>query len=158
MAGMMILPNTRTLLYFGVSGTGTLDYGDGTTVLCDDHLQACWNGNVASTSADTNPDNPNPHITYFCYDPTKGSKGYHAYPYVPFCWAYDLNDLVSVRAGDLNYWEPVPYATWTFTLPYQAAGNLLYGACYDAVTKRIYMTGQSADGGYPVVHAWTVPY
>ena len=36
----------------------------------------------------------------YCYDPTNSYKTVHAYPYRYQVWAYDLNELAAVKAGE----------------------------------------------------------
>jgi hypothetical protein len=90
-----------------------------------------------------------------CNDPDfPNRKGDHAYPYVSYVWAYDAHDLATVRAGASQPWDIKPYAVWKLTLP--LIGADLGGAAYDPVTGRIFISQQFSDGGYPVVHVFTL--
>ncbi|HVW70811.1 MAG TPA: hypothetical protein VHB68_17655 [Steroidobacteraceae bacterium] len=95
-----------------------------------------------------------------CNDPADSSKGTHAYPYQYQVWAYDANDLVSVKQGSKQRYAIQPYAIWSFTLPFEGSGgmNLIGGAAYDASTGTIYVSQMSTDtNSSPVIHAFKVP-
>ena len=138
MGGVAIIDGTRTALYFGTNGVGEHCYGSGTS-------------------------NPALHKTLaadgekYCYDPTNGDKGSHAYPYRYQIWAYDLNDFADVKAGRKQPWAVVPYGVWQFDLPTPAQGNVrLGGVSYDPAQKTLYLSQLYADrDGYanrPVIH------
>ena len=97
---------------------------------------------------------------HLCYDPTTNSKGSHAFPYRSQIWAYDLNDLAAVRAGNRKPWEVVPYGVWPLTLPTTEPTMRLGGVGYDAERQTIYVSQLGADpDGYssrPVMHALRV--
>jgi len=104
----------------------------------------------------------------WCYDPTDSNKGGHGYPYVSQVWAYNANDLLAVKNGTKQYWEVVPYARWTLTLPFtnetssSTGKKLLGGAAYDPSTQRIFVTQLHADhwaDSYepnPIVHVYSL--
>ena len=74
---------------------------------------------------------------------------------------YDVRDLLRVKAGELQFWEVVPYYSGPFVspvLPFQTNGGRIYGATWDASRKTIYLSCQGTDGGYPLIHALTIPY
>lgn len=92
-----------------------------------------------------------------CGDPADDSKGTHAYPYKYQVWAYDANDLLAVKLGVKQQYEPQPYAVWTFNLPFEKDNmHLLGGAAYDPQTNRIYLSQQSSDASGPLIHVFTV--
>jgi len=136
--GLAVISGTRTVLYFGSNGLGKHCYGDGTANKALDE----------TTSADG---------AHLCYDPTTNSKGSHAYPYRSQIWAYDLNDLAAVKAGQKQPWEVVPYGVWPLTLPTTEPTMRLGGVGYDAEHQIIYVSQLGADpDGYssrPVMHA-----
>ncbi|MCC7185784.1 MAG: hypothetical protein IT185_06055, partial [Acidobacteria bacterium] len=90
-----------------------------------------------------------------CYDPADNSKGSHSYPYAYQVWAYDANDLLAVKAGSKAQYEVLPYAVWTFDLPYtgNSSARRLGGVAYDPATGRIYIAQRCEDTNCaPVVH------
>jgi hypothetical protein len=147
--GMTAIDGTASLLYWGWTGTGPFCYGAGTN---DPNLNL-------------KPLPPPNQSQHYCYDPVNASTGTHGYPYASTVWAYDMRDLVKVRAGQMKPWDVKPYATWTFTLPFQSrlqngvevgVTNIL-GAAYDPGTKRIYVTSAQNGTIAPLVHAFTLP-
>jgi len=179
MGGCMIVPGTRTLLYFGTYGAGPgqlitssphnpaavgtrTDYGQGTTSGSID-----GGPGLAGTEKSFKllPDGSYA-IDYYVYDPAKLNKGYHQYPYVPRAWAYDLNDLVATKNDPVGhpYWDTLPYAYWEVTqtpnganLPFETLGRAIYGATYEPSTRTVYISSQSTDGGYPTIHCFSHP-
>lgn len=142
--GMVIVPGTRTLLYFGRKG-GTLCYGRGTSDPAQHETTA-------------------PDGVMLCYDPTSDGSGVHGYPYKYTFWAYDLNSLAKVKAGEDQPWQPVPYDEWEFVFPIRAASGIPGGMTIDPVTLTIYVSLFGADpaGGYvsqPIIYGLqaTVP-
>ena len=139
--GVVFPEGTRSVLFFGRHGTGAPCYGPGT-------------GNPALHGQ------PDGEGGAYCYDPTDASKGTHGYPYVYQVWAYDANDLVTVRNGQKQPWEALPYAVWTFTLPIQSPGRGIGGVGYDAATQTIYVSAvdayQDDFAVRPLVHAFRV--
>ena len=138
MGGMVIVPGTRSALYFGTIGTGPNCYGNGT-------------GNPALVGT------AGPDGEIYCYDPTNSDKGSHQYPYRYQIWAYDLNDLAAVKAATKHPWDVLPYGVWPFDLPTQSTQIRLGGVGYDATTRTLYVSQLAADqDGYsyrPVIHA-----
>ena len=136
--GVALIASTRTVLYFGRNGLGPHCYGNGTS---DKSLD----GKQGSDGA------------LFCYDPTSADKGSHAFPYRYQVWAYDLNDLAAVRAGNKKPWDVVPYGVWPLTLPTPEPMVRLGGVGYDAERQIIYLSQLRADqDGYSsraVIHA-----
>jgi hypothetical protein len=89
-----------------------------------------------------------------CSDPEVASKGNHAYPYVRRVWAYDLLDLIKVKDGALQPWEPRPYATWDLDFPIKANVTGLVGATYDTVNNRLFVGQPYGDGTLGVIHVY----
>jgi len=83
-----------------------------------------------------------------------GGKGGHSMngEYVFQVWAYDVNDLISVRNGRKRPQDIVPYDVWNFTLPMAGyntnpggyAGTV-GGVAFDPATKRIYISVTGVD-------------
>jgi hypothetical protein len=141
-AGVAIIDGTRTVLFAGRNGLGTFCYGEGT----GDAREASERG---------------PNGEQHCLDPTNSAKGQHAFPYRLQFWAYDVNDLAAVRAGDREPWDVRPYAVWPFELPpigdpYPRIGAL----SYDSAHRRLFLTQLFGDkDGYsrrPILHVFTI--
>lgn len=139
--GVAIIAGTRTILYFGRNGMGPYCYGNGTS-----------NQSLVGTVG--------PDGAHYCYDPTSTDKGQHAYPYRYQIWAYDLNELAAVKAGQKNPWEVVPYGVWPFELPTPEPSIRISGVGYDSASQTIYLVQMRADkDGYanrPIVHVLKV--
>jgi hypothetical protein len=141
-AGVVIVDRTRTVLFAGRNGMGPFCYGQGTA---DEHK-------ASERQSDGEK---------FCYDPTSTDKGQHAFPYRLQFWAYDINDLAAVRAGDKDPWEVRPYGVWPFELPAIGDPHPRIGAvAYDPARRRIFMTQLYGEkDGYalrPIIHVFTV--
>ncbi len=136
-SGVVFPAGTRSVLFFGVHGNGPFCYGDGTS---------------------QNPPGFDEHGQTRCYDLEHSAKGQHTYPYVYRVWAYDVNDLVRVRNGQLQSWEPRPYGVWDLTLPLPALVHKLTGIAYDSANQRIFISQGFGDKdpmvGTPVVHVY----
>jgi hypothetical protein len=129
--GIVIPTGYRTLLYFGVQGTGPVCYGLGT----DD----------INLDGDPVPEFPEQH---YCYNPAKvGVEGEHSYPYRYQVWAFDLLHLAQVKAGTRDPWNVQPYAYWEleFAVPAGADGYQMGGVAYDAANKAIYVAQRHTD-------------
>lgn len=141
-AGVAIIPGTRTALFAGSNGTGELCYGNGTS---DRSI-------VNTIGADG---------AKYCYDPTNSDKGQHAFPYRYQLWAYDLNDWAAVRAGTHDPWAVKPYAIWPFELPVPEPGTRLLGVTFDAAQHRLFISQRHADrDGYSyraLIHVFKTP-
>ncbi len=139
MGGMVMVAGTRTVLFIGRNGMGAYCYGNGTG---DQNL-------VGTASADG---------SHWCYDPTSGDKGTHAYPYRYQVWAYDMNDLAAVKAGTKQPWQVVPYGVWPFDLPTFEKAVKIGGVTYDPARQLLYVSQMGADkDGYasrPIIHAF----
>lgn len=136
--GMCIPNGTRSLLFFGAHGEGPNSYGDP--------------GGISGDG-------------FKIYDPDGPVKGYHAYPYTTKIWAYDINDLVSVKNGDKTYDQIQPYAVWSAVLPGKDSYTTaeVQGATYDPSSRRVYISQKVVDNyqgsgnyGALVVHAFEV--
>ncbi len=143
--GMVIPPGWNSLLHFGRTGLGVPCYGEAT-------------GDPALVGTPV----PGFLQDVYCYDPTDPSKGNHAYPYAYYVWAYDLNDLAKAKAGIVNAWDVLPYATWTLSLPFPEPSFKNLAATIDASTGLIYISQLRVDGGDygyfagPVIHVFKV--
>src|SRR3989338_5850857 len=92
-----------------------------------------------------------------CYDPADPYKGYHTYPYKYQVWAYDANDLVKVKNGQLQPWQIQPYSVWNFNLPFETDDTHdIYGAAYDPATQKIFLSQHYKDGTLPIIHVFKV--
>lgn len=91
-----------------------------------------------------------------CNDPYRPDQGPHAAPYVYQVWAYNANDLLAVKNGQLQPWQVRPYDVWTFDLPYPENSKHIGGVAYDAASGRIYVSQQLADDAKPVIHVFQV--
>jgi len=81
--------------------------------------------------------------------------GVHAPPYSAYAWAYDVNDLIAVKNGEINQWDITPYDTWE--IDFYFGGSRISGAAYDPVNQLIYVAEFCTDGEcYPVIHAFLV--
>ncbi len=116
--GSVFISGTRSVLFFGKHGSGSYCYGPGTADL-----------SLAGQPADGGVDT-------YCYDPVNGSKGVHNYPYQSQVWAYDANDLMSVKNGKKDPWAIRPYAVWQLNTSFKD----VQGVGYDPSTQRIYVS------------------
>ena len=131
--GSVLPVGTSTVLFFGRHGE-TFCYGVGTS-----------DPTLAGLPADD--------LDPYCYDPWDSSKGVHGYPYQSYVWAYDVNDLVGVRAGRMSPWDVTPYAVWE--LP-DLGGSGIGGAAYDPATGRIFVSQLLGDSTLPLIHVYTL--
>jgi len=143
--GIVFPAGSRTVLFFGRRGTSVFCYGEGVS---DPALH------------NTYCDPAYPEVLC-CYDPVEPAKGGHAYPYVYLVLAYDALDLLSVKAGERQMWDVVPYGAWELSLPFATDGADLLGAAYDPASRTLYVTQGGADrpgccGFLPLVHAYHV--
>jgi hypothetical protein len=139
MGGLVFPSGTRSVLFFGTQ-PGTSCYGQGTSDPSLDHKPV-----------------PGTDGVIYCYDPSSYYKGTHGYPYRPFVWAYDVNDLIAVKNGQKQPWDILPYATWTFDVPFVAnSATAIRGATYDPATKRVFLSEGFADGSAPIVSVFSL--
>lgn len=94
-----------------------------------------------------------------CIDPEGIGQGLHSYPYTVRIWAYDTEDLIAVKHGLKQPWEPLPYGLWDITLP-MTSGWTRVASAYDSETRRLYLIQGFGDKdpayGFPVVHVYAV--
>jgi hypothetical protein len=84
-------------------------------------------------------------------------KGPHAQPYRYQILAYDANDLVAVKNGMKQTWEPTPYATIVLNgMPF-SNDDKIKGAGYDPETGRLYITQDYGTTPRVEVYQITVP-
>ena len=119
--GMAFPAGTRSVLFFGKHGLGNYCYGTG-----------------GSSGGD-------------CHDPDDSSKGIHAYPYRSQVWAYDANDLIAVKNGQLQPYQVRPYAVWQL-----GAFNDIQGVAYDPATQRLYISQVYADNTRPLINVFQI--
>jgi len=138
--GVVFVPGTDSILFFGLHGKGNYCYGPGTA-------DASKAGKPATDIGDS--------VDNWCYDPDFSAKGGHAYPYASWVWAYDANDIAAVKAGSQASYNVKPYATWNL----DASFKQVQGAAYDPATKRLYISavgGDSYNGGQPLIHVYQI--
>ena len=79
-------------------------------------------------------------------------------------WLYDVNDLIAVKNGTIQPYEPVPYAHGPFTVPFATTDNFehrVVSATYDKATGLLYMAigkidNQGVESSQPVIVAFTL--
>jgi hypothetical protein len=139
--GVVFPEGTRSVLFFGRHGLGTFCYGEGTD-----------NRSLTGKTA--------PSGATYCFDPDNSSKGTHGYPYSYAIWAYDANDLASVKRGQKSPWSVKPYALWTLSLPFDAGQKHIGGVAYNPKEQLIYVSQQLAemdgDEARPIIHVFKV--
>lgn len=93
-----------------------------------------------------------------CVDPVSNSKGDHSTKYDFQFWAYNVDDLVSVKNGTKQPWEPLPYAVWNVTLPFGGVKSIFEvgGSAYDPATQRLYLMQAHGNSDWPVIHVYQV--
>jgi hypothetical protein len=93
-----------------------------------------------------------------CTDPVYLDKGYHAYPYRPQVWAFDVADLVAVKNNLIDPEDVLEHAIWdlsTFNLPFYN-NHFAGGVAHDVSGKRIFWVARGADEfGLPVIQVFT---
>ena len=111
--GVVFPRGTQSVLFFGKTGTSVPCFGNGTDNPAL-HRQP-WPGGGSGA--------------VYCYDPLEvnGGAGPHAYPYVYYVWAYDVQDFIDVKNGLKNPWDVMPYGQWTLTLPFDNARSISLG-------------------------------
>lgn len=136
-AGMVLVPGTASLLFFGRHGQGAFCYGPGT-----------GDKSKAGKPSDNGIDN-------WCYDPDNNSKGGHGYPYASYVWAYDVNDLVAVKHGQKAAASVKPYATWEL----DPAFKEIQGIAFDSINRRLLVSqvaGDKINEGQPLIHVYQI--
>lgn len=105
-------------------------------------------------------DNSCPDVPDFPYD----DRGFWADDYQAQLIFYDPAQLVAVAHGELESWQPQPYAVLDLTeylfnpeLDYYNYKRDLVGAiAFDRAHGRLYVTERLADGAKSVIHVWQV--
>jgi hypothetical protein len=134
MGGVTFIEGSDTILFVGNTGKGEYCYGDGTA---DQSLH----GTLVPGYSDV----------YYCYDPDGVDiKGTHAYPYVHYMWAYDVDDMAASKAGAIEPWDVLPYATWELT----DLGDVndewsALGIAFDQAANRLYILKSRDESGQP---------
>ena len=137
----VVFPNgTRSILFFGRQGLGNFCYGEGTS-----------NSSLAGQEAAGPSD-------LWCYDPVNSSKGTHAYPYTYEVWAYDANDLLKVKQGQVAPYSIKPYAVWALNPPINPQNtDYIGGVAYDPATNRIYISQECVDANCsPIISVYKI--
>ena len=148
--GLVFPYGTRSVLFFGRHGLGETGQGD----------KCCYGiGTADQTLAQQD---------HYCYDPSDSSKGCHCYPYVYQVWAYDANDLLKVKNGEINPetnqpyqpWDIRPYAIWNLDFPFAKENAQIVGATYDPSTQRIFISEYGGERPsmepYPLIQVYKV--
>jgi hypothetical protein len=150
--GMCIPDGTSSILYFGPHSVGIQSYGN-QTGYGNAGVDAYYGGG-----------------SFNLFDPSGGTNGPSSGTYAFQCWAFNLNDLASVKSGSLLPYDVKPYAVWSMSLPGVTTSStnagiisgrnrdtLVCGAIYDSIRKRIYVCHQNyQDGTNPVVSVFSV--
>lgn len=141
--GVFFPEGRRSVLFYGRHGTTSFCYGVGTN-------------NPALNRTPTGGGD------IYCYDPVNLNKGNHGYPYIHQMWAYDANDLVSVKNGMKQPWEILPYEAWNLDNVghwYTISDMDVYGgSAYDPATGKLYISQTSVDtGSRPIIHVFKFP-
>lgn len=88
-----------------------------------------------------------------------GHCAYKASDYHNYYWAWDLNDMIKVKNGQMQSYDVRPYAYGKLTLP--IGYNLISGGTFDATKGIVYLNIDSAErleyDSAPVVLAYKVP-
>jgi hypothetical protein len=130
--GVAFPPGTRSVLFVTAHGTGCYWYGGWD----EPHLGGCPANDPALSDV----------------------KGPHAPPYRYQILAYDANDLVAVRDGTKQTWEPKPYAVIPLEGMPNSADDKIKGAGYDAETGRLYIAQGYGDQPRIEVFQITAPH
>lgn len=174
-----MIKGSKSILYFGYHGLGKHDYGQPS----DDPVYAdvceapdscvtgpkgwlvCEDPMDCTTGRKGLPEDPlcdGSGADGCFYNPTgMGAKGPHAYPYVYQVWAYDADELASVKDGIKEPWDVQPYAVWQ--LPFSVTPTDLFGgaAAYDAESGRLFVAAPQAEKHgcceeLPLIHVFQV--
>ena len=80
-------------------------------------------------------------------DNNRLGHGYHSLngDYAYQVWAYDANDFLAVKNGQMQPWQLQPYAMWNLDFPQPAGTKYLGGVAFDPATSRLYVMQQGAD-------------
>ena len=74
---------------------------------------------------------------------------------------YDVDDLATVAAGEMEPWEPQPYATleldpWLWGVSDSRQKHHVGAIAYDSVHRRLFLMEPLVDADRPLVHVWSV--
>ena len=70
------------------------------------------------------------------------------YDYNAYYWLFDVNDLIDVKNGVINEYDPAPYAHGTFATEWTNTVRefeAINGATYDAANNKLYVALRRAD-------------
>jgi hypothetical protein len=138
--GAVFPAGTDSVLFFGTHGLGTVSYGNGTLIEAEDG---------------TFCQGPSESICW--YDPCDNTKGYHAYPYTAYCWAYNANQMLEVHQGTRDPWGISPYAVWAMDMQYPNCLGFISGVGWDETNRRVFLSVQNAwTSGGTVLHAFEI--
>ena len=94
-----------------------------------------------------------------CNDPQyPDTKGAHAYPYVHYMWAYDVNDLAQVKSGAKQMWDVLPYAMWEMPSLGDVSDEWsAIGMAFDSANSRLYILKSRENGAaWPQMYVYNV--
>lgn len=111
--GVAFPPGSRSILFITAHGTGCYWYGG-------------WDQPSLGGCSTNDPD-------------LSEVKGPHAPPYRYQILAYDANDLVAVKNGTRQPWEPKPYAIIVLDGMPNSGNNIIKSAGFDQETGRLYI-------------------
>ena len=117
--GLAFPPGTRSVLFVTAHGTGCYWYGGWD----EPGIGGCPNKDPALSDV----------------------KGPHAPPYRYQILAYDANDLLAVKNGTKQTWEPKPYAVITLDGMPNSSDDRIKGAGYEPETGRLYIAQDYGD-------------
>jgi hypothetical protein len=145
--GIVFPQGTRSVLFFGRQGLGNICYGQGTS-------DKALHGQFVDPVND-------PDVNY-CFDPADHNKGFHAWPYAHYVWAYDALDFKRVRDGLASPWDLKPYKVFRLNLPLDTTfgdaadvqSRRIGGAAYDPSTGRVFLSQMFDDGRSPIIHVF----
>ena len=123
--GRALVSKTKSILFFGSHSAGEYWYGN----------------------------NPSPSGLYDSGRP--GGYGPHSTGYEYRVWAYDVNDLVSVKSGNMLPYEVRPYKVWK--LPEISAIDptaFIAGVGHDPESNMVFITTYYGD--YPRVDVYQI--
>jgi hypothetical protein len=151
--GVVAIPGTDSVLFFGRRGLGKFCYGPAVT---DPALHG-FAVTKEFAKLHTEPDGKPKYGVgeTLCYDLGIGSKGNHAYPYESLVWAYDVKDLIKAKKGK-SPWDIVPYATWPIELPRAVNARQIAGVAFDPETRRVFISSPFGDKAAPVIHVFKI--
>lgn len=139
--GVIFPEGFRTVLFLGSTGVGVPEYGAGTSDKSKDGKKV-----------------PN-YNEHYVFDPANPhSKGPHAWPYTFYAWAYDVEDLLSVKKGIKKPWDIIPYKHWAFKLPYtnDKSRCQIGGVAFDEKNNLIYISQLQIKKNRPVIHVFKI--